>query len=377
MKRLQGSVLGLAFLATAVAGCGNAADEDIGGVRLELAQAPSDVRCVRATFTGNRTVVASLDVTAGESTSTTVTSLPVSPVSVVGQAFNTACAEVGPASVATWVSDAVTTTPDALNPPTVTLVMRRNGRATATFDFQDDAPSVKTIYAMVSVGEGSRLVRFQSTAPGTLDANVLVTGLPDGERVIGMDFRPSTGELFGVGSDSQLYLIDPATGVVTPVGTPFSPALEPTPSQYIGAGFNPEVDGLRIWNATGQNLRLNPTTGAVAAVDSRLTDISTRAVAYTPAPGTVLYALDALNEVLVRSTNPNDGIFEVVGPLGIDMEAAGLDIDAAGNAFAALRPQGGDPNTTLYRVTLPAGTLTSVGVIALPTGVIKAIAIAP
>ena len=47
----------------------------------------------------------------------------------------------------------------------------------------------------------------------------------------------------------------------------FTPALSGT---AFGFDFNPTVDRIRVVSDTGQNLRLNPDTGAVAAVDGAL-----------------------------------------------------------------------------------------------------------
>ena len=44
----------------------------------------------------------------------------------------------------------------------------------------------------------------------------------------------------------------------------FAPLLDGT---EFGVDFNPQVDRLRVVSNSGQNLRLHPDTGAVAAVD--------------------------------------------------------------------------------------------------------------
>ena len=117
----------------------------------------------------------------------------------------------------------------------------------------------------------NRLVRFQSTTPGTIDRSVAVTGLAAGEALLGIDFRTATagGGLYAVSSASRLYVIDTVSGAATAVSsTPFSPAVETGP---IGWDFNPVPDRIRLHNATRQNLRLNQLTGTVAGVDGVLT----------------------------------------------------------------------------------------------------------
>jgi hypothetical protein len=238
-----------------------------------------------------------------------------------------------------------------------------------------------TLYAMISVSAGSQLLRFGSTTPGTLDASLPVTGLPSGVRIIAMDFRPSTGVLYGIGGDNNLYTINTTTAAVT-AGPAISVALETTPSQYVAAAFVPGADTIRIWNATGQNLRVNPTTGA-ATVDTRLpqgfgTGVAPRAIAFTDNPVT-MYVLDALNDTLSTSPDPTAGTVVQIAPLGFDMEAAGFDIQAGtGAAYAATMLNSvTDRMFTLYRVNLTTGALTSVGPINSPPGLVKALAIAP
>ena len=95
---------------------------------------------------------------------------------------------------------------------------------------------------------------------------------------------------------------------------------------------------------TGQNLRLNPDTGAVAAVDTALNPGAPHVVgsAYTNnfagATTTTLYAIDATTDQLFIQNPPNDGTLVPVGPLGVDTtDAVGFDISANdGVAFATL-----------------------------------------
>ncbi|MBI3768769.1 MAG: DUF4394 domain-containing protein [Deltaproteobacteria bacterium] len=43
------------------------------------------------------------------------------------------------------------------------------------------------------------LVRFDSASPGIIDHAAIVTGLEPGEIIQGIDFRPATGQLMGLG----------------------------------------------------------------------------------------------------------------------------------------------------------------------------------
>ncbi len=51
------------------------------------------------------------------------------------------------------------------------------------------------------------LVTFDSNSPGATTAPVLITGTRLFETIVGIDVRPTTGELFGIGSGNNLYTI--------------------------------------------------------------------------------------------------------------------------------------------------------------------------
>jgi hypothetical protein len=204
-----------------------------------------------------------------------------------------------------------------------------------------------------------------------------ITGLQPGENVLAIDFRPAApqGRLYGLGSTSRVYLIDPSTGIASAVGSgPFSPALS---GSEFGFDFNPTVDRIRVVSDTDQNLRLHPDLGTVVATDSNLNyaagDVSfgedpyAVAVAYTnsadpPPASTTLYDVDTVLNILTTQTPPNNGTLNTVGPLGANPNnAAGFDISGAtGIAYAAFNSGGA---TSLYTIDLGTGTSTLVGTI--------------
>lgn len=211
------------------------------------------------------------------------------------------------------------------------------------------------IHAITTAGQ---LVTFSAADPGVILSSLRVTGLEPSARLLGIDFRPATGQLYGLGSNSQLYTIDTATGVATAVGTAFTPALS---GSSFGFDFNPTVDRIRIISDAGQNLRAHPVTGAVVAVDGALAYLGTDAragqqpsavgAAYTnpdndPNTGTILYDLDAAADLLVTQVPPNSGSLNSVGGLGVDIESfSGFDITLAGGsnvAYLAIKTRGGD-----------------------------------
>jgi hypothetical protein len=98
-----------------------------------------------------------------------------------------------------------------------------------------------------------------------------ITGLAGGEMLLGIDFRPANGVLYGLGRIGQemmgqLYTIDVTTGAATPVGT----RVIPLNGARFGFDFNPAADRLRITSDARQNIRVNADNGAVAVSDTDL-----------------------------------------------------------------------------------------------------------
>ena len=235
----------------------------------------------------------------------------------------------------------------------------------------------QTIYALTT---SDQLVRF-SSADACSTSEVKITGLAANESLLGIDVRPATGQLYGLGSTSRVYTINPSTGAATAVGTTaFTPALS---GSSFGFDFNPTVDRIRVVSNTGQNLRLNPVTGTVAATDLLLAFAvndanagarpSVSAAAYTnpdndPATGTILYAIDRQLGVLTTQNPPNDGTLNTVGSLGLKFnDLTGFDIAPSGIAYAVLKVTGKDQpkqtcgNSDLYTVNLQTGAASRIG----------------
>lgn len=233
---------------------------------------------------------------------------------------------------------------------------------------------------LAGIAPKDRLVLFSSADPEDA-AVVQLRGLQPGEVLLGIDVRPATGELYGLGSSSRLYTIDIVSGKATAIGTaPFTPALSGT---SFGFDFNPTVDRIRVVSDAGQNLRLHPVTGAVAATDTNLVYAATdagagttpaaAAAAYTnndndPATGTMLFDIDAARGVLVLQSPPNNGVLSTIGSLGVGMTTTTLGFDVAGSdgtAYAALLLEG-EKRAGLYTIDLITGAATWVGRIGGP-----------
>ncbi len=122
--------------------------------------------------------------------------------------------------------------------------------------------------AFYGVTQDNRLVTFQSDNVTNVEPSHAITGLPGGESIVGLDVRPLNGQLYALGKTSRIYVVNPRTGAARQVGaTPFIPALA---GASFGFDFNPTIDRIRVTSDAEQNLRLNPDTGAVAAVDTNL-----------------------------------------------------------------------------------------------------------
>jgi hypothetical protein len=231
--------------------------------------------------------------------------------------------------------------------------------------------------------EADQLIAISLASPPTPTAIGPVTGLATGETLLGIDVRPSTGVLHGLGSLGGLYAIDPATAAATRISTL---AADPTDASNpftalsgveFGIDFNPTGPvALRVVSDAEQNLRIpNVTTGAT------LTDLDLNspalaapdvaAAAYTNSfPGataTTLFVIDLASGQLATQSPPNDGVLTPVGALSASTSFTGraaFDIAGGANgiALAALQRAGaGETFSRLHRVDLATGAATELG----------------
>ena len=232
------------------------------------------------------------------------------------------------------------------------------------------------------VTTGGDLVAFRTGDPGWIEDSVPITGLQPAETLVGIDFRPADGLLYGVGDTARLYTISRSTGLATEVGlVPFGVLL----GSSFGMDVNPVTDVIRLVSDAEQNLRIDPETGLLVATDTNLsydagdpnfgTNPGVVAAAYTnnfsSATTTTLFGIDADLDVLVRQgsldgvgISPNTGLLFTVGSLGVNAGTlVGFDIRWNGfedRAYAALMTPG-SASTLLFRVSLSTGTPTFLG----------------
>jgi hypothetical protein len=220
---------------------------------------------------------------------------------------------------------------------------------------------------LVLATASARLLTVRLGTPGIVSSNVSLSGLASGETLVGIDYRPATGELFGLSDGSRLYRIEVGTGACTAVAGVLSPLLN---GGAFGVDFNPTVDRIRVTSDADQNLRLHPMTGVVAATDTPLsyapTDVfaavnpNVVASAYTNnfngATTTMLFNIDSSLDTLVFQNPPNSGVLNTVGPLGVNVTgASGFDIAGSNGAAYAVLTTPGSPAPALFSIDLTSG----------------------
>jgi hypothetical protein len=229
-----------------------------------------------------------------------------------------------------------------------------------TFSAQVISIALKTNPIAYATTAGNMLVRFNPTN-GT-NNTVALTGLATAETIVGLDFRPANGGLYAISNQSRLFSVNTASGALTAIGAPLTPALS---GVSFGFDFNPTVDRIRLVSNTGQNLRLNPDLGTVAAIDGDLNPGTpfVSAAAYTNsvagATATTLFVIDSQTNTLFRQDPPNNGTLVSIGSLGIDVDAdSGFDIGgSSATAFALLKVNN---VTSVYTINLTTGAATKV-----------------
>ena len=230
---------------------------------------------------------------------------------------------------------------------------------------------------LVGLTTTNSLVTFDSATPGTVAAPTAITGLQLNETILGIDFRPADHALYGLGSTSRLYRLDPTTGAATQIGSAGAFTLSGT---AFGFDFNPTVDRIRVVSNIGQNLRLNPNDGTLTATDTPLAYAAGDANAGAPprivgsaytnnfagATTTTLFAIDASLDILATQNPPNAGTMNTVGALGFNTsDLVGLDVSPlTGVSFASLTAPTG-VRSQLFTIDLGNGAASLIGTIGL------------
>ncbi len=206
----------------------------------------------------------------------------------------------------------------------------------------------------------NQLISFNRAGPGTILSRSTVVGLMPGEKVADADYRPADQQLYVLSDLGNLYVIDETTSLLSLHATladDGSNTFTGLGSSSLGAAFNPVTGKLQVVTASGQNLIVDPDTGAVS-VQARLTysngdDASATAIDFSDS-----FAGVARSQTLVIDT-ATDNVAKLNGsslgtkgggPLVVDAGGInGFDIDPiSGVAYAALTVDGA---TRLYTIT--------------------------
>lgn len=252
---------------------------------------------------------------------------------------------------------------------------------------------------LVGVTDDDDAISFFSDNPSQLNWSKPITGLAQGEHVIGIDHRPTTGDLYAVGSLGGVYTVNLNGIGQAPATLQFNLNSDPNliadgglNGSDFGVDFNPAADfggasSLRIVSNTNQNLAVNVDTGAVTvATDVFYPAGGSRNIvgeAYSNSigggnpnglnaagnpngPGTTQYAIDSGTDGLVIQAF-NAGTLTPVGSLGVNATAdVGFDIFSLGigrnHAFATIDDNGSN-TSNLFSIDLATGVATDLGVV--------------
>ncbi|MDP3294688.1 MAG: DUF4394 domain-containing protein [Nevskia sp.] len=295
-----------------------------------------------------------------------------------------------PAVTSTDVYTVSLTTGAATQTGTITLDPGESASGFAVRPF--DRSPVQVPGELVGLTNANGYVSFNRGSPAKLCTSGTVSGLPDGTDLLGIDTRPVTGGIVGLGSDNKLYSLSNTgvTGELCPLATdpadttlPYS--VLPVGARY-GVGFNPVPDRLRVIADTGLNLRINPNLNTAGqclvttdTVISGATSVSGAAYTNTvpAAVATTLYAIDSGADTLLRignnpangiagdPGNPNSGVATSIGALGAG-DVGNVDaflIDGRNNAALLATSAAGAAASNFYTVNLGTGAATLVGAV--------------
>ena len=236
----------------------------------------------------------------------------------------------------------------------------------------------------------NKLLSFDRATPGTIRSTATITGLQAGENLLGIDFRPADGQLYGVGSTGRIYTLNGSTGAATVKASLAADAADTTApytalaGTEFGVDFNPVADRLRIVSNTGQSLRINVDTGATTTdgnINGGVASTAITAAAYTNSfagtASTTLFVIDGVNAILYTQNPPNNGTLAGAVPLGVTATAvAGFDIDARTNTGYAVMTVAGARNLYSFNLAAASAPATLVAAIGV-TEELRGIALTP
>lgn len=254
-------------------------------------------------------------------------------------------------------------------------------------------PNVARKETLYGVTAKMALIKFNAAQPQRIIGHQPLVGLPESERLVGLDFRVARGVLFALSNVGRVYTIDTSTATLKPVSA--AQLMVPL-GDAVGMDFNPAVDRIRIVTQSGQNLRMHPDTGA--QVDSNPSQPGVQsdaaphylegdvnrgrtpaiaAVAYTYNKDndkiTTLYGIDQNLGVLVMQgskegdkpfVSPDTGKLSTVGALGTGaVMDASFDISDVSNTALLAARTASDQRTRLHLLDLRTGQASLLGTV--------------
>jgi hypothetical protein len=206
---------------------------------------------------------------------------------------------------------------------------------------------------VVALTASNKIITFNREAPAAVLSAVALTGIPTGEWVLGIDYRPADGALYAVASGGGIYTINPATGVATKksqlTSSPDNKApLTALTGSNFAVDFNPVADRLRVVSDTGQSLRINVDNG-IAISDGAINGVpGARVVAgaytnsYVGATATALYVINGADASIYLQNPPNNGTLTNPVRLGVTpVSIEDFDIESRStNAYAVMTANG-------------------------------------
>ncbi|WP_185731476.1 DUF4394 domain-containing protein [Larkinella rosea] len=188
-----------------------------------------------------------------------------------------------------------------------------------------------------ALADNNTVYEMDMREPTKMGNPVGITTLEPDEKLIAIDFRPATGQLFALSDRNVFYTVYIDLNRPSRPSVPLNPqsaVKAPAVVPIYGFDFNPVTDQMRVVSNSGENLLLDPRTGLVDPKTGKASGGATPYVGgiaysnnYSGATNTTLYGIDTKDDKLVRYENADASAVQAVGDLGADIdEVGGFDI---------------------------------------------------
>lgn len=180
-----------------------------------------------------------------------------------------------------------------------------------------DLAALTTSDMLAVTSESNCLVRFSVSDPSAI---TVIGPLDSAGDVVGLDFRPASGELFALTAMGELLLVDPMTAQTTQV----TASIGELQGGRYDIDFNPAANALRLISSARQNFRMGSPALVEGAMMEALVDgkfgylQGVVATAYTNVnpdqSGTQMYVISADSRTFYQQ-DPNVGLLTRIGGL--------------------------------------------------------------